>query len=122
MIGRKGKSINIGGKAPWKAISAHRSIAVGTKARDKGLFGMTGQNDSTSASLAGNDWYIDTCETYEVQLACDFYQDRAKSVCWDVTATLAYKLGEASAGYSSCKSWVEPAESFVWFLEVKPEW
>ena len=121
MIGRKGKSINIGGKAPWKAISAHRSITVGTEEEDKGgIFGSG--NDSYSASLAGKDWYIDTCETYEVTLARDFKQERAKSVCWGVSATLAYKLAEVSAEYKSCESWVEPAESFIWFLEVKPVW
>lgn len=102
----------LGENAPWKSISALDSITVGTIEHDK-----IGQDDITSAKLEANDWYIDTCETYEVAVAAEFYQERVKSRCFGLSAALK---GKDRANLQDCTNWTEPNDSFVWYLEVKP--
>eukprot|EP00546_Thalassionema_frauenfeldii_P000548 CAMPEP_0178932126 /NCGR_PEP_ID=MMETSP0786-20121207/22400_1 /TAXON_ID=186022 /ORGANISM="Thalassionema frauenfeldii, Strain CCMP 1798" /LENGTH=340 /DNA_ID=CAMNT_0020609295 /DNA_START=822 /DNA_END=1844 /DNA_ORIENTATION=- len=117
---REGQAHNIANKAPWKKIAAYKTITVGTEEHN-GIWGHV----SHTTSLGKNDWYIDTCETYEVQLARDFKEQREKSLCWGVTGTLATELGKGGSGSVSgnvefCETWTEPAESFIWLLEVEP--
>ena len=109
---REGQVHDIGDIAPWIPISAYTRITVGTEEHD-----YWSVNDSTSASLTANDWYIDTCEIYQVQVARDFNQQNEKSLCFDVSPLLKEV---ASGNIQSCEEWTAPVDSFIWYLEVKP--
>lgn len=116
---REGQAHDIESKAPWTHVEAYKSLTVGTEEHD-----TWNQNDSTSAYLSANDWYNDQCAPYEVIISRDFSQETAKTVCWNVGASVSgeYKgvEGEINGGIESCSSWTEPGESFIWFLKVEP--
>ena len=116
---REGQAHDIENKASWKHVEAYKSLTVGTEEWD-----WANQNDSTSAYLSANDWYNDQCAPYEVIISRDFSQETAKSLCWNVGASVSAEYkgveGEINGGIKSCSEWTEPAESFIWFLKVEP--
>ena len=78
-------------------------------------------NDSSSAVLLNQEWYVDTCAPYEVTISAQFKAAVKNSVCWSLEAKAAHKkkYGVESA-VQACSEWESPAASFVWYLEVAP--
>jgi hypothetical protein len=73
--------------------------------------------------MTRGEWYNPNYATYKVRLATQFEAEKAKSVCWDISAEAAAKgVAVGGAGITSCTAWTQPAESFMWILKVEPEW
>lgn len=107
--------------APFQSIEGHRSITVGVEEFDK-----NSRNEKLIAVMRAKDWYADTCDKYEIILSRDFKSEKERSVCMDFgisgkvrTPDFRGEIG-LSAGVQSCTRWVDPAESFIWYMEVVP--
>lgn len=115
---REGQCHNLP-NANWETVDTAHSITVGTEEHDD-----WSENDSYSAALSAAEWYSPTCEPYEVRFSVSFKPNREKTVCWEasktVTAERSNVQGELNAGVQSCSSWTQPAETYVWYMEVKP--
>jgi hypothetical protein len=103
--------INVGGRA----VDSYKSLTVGTEEHD-----TWSENDSYLATMTASQWYNPTCETYEVVLAKEHKHEMEKSVCWNLSAGAEIKGVQIGAGAESCTSWTEPADSFIWYMEIKP--
>lgn len=105
--------------APWQNAPAHRSLSVGVEEHDS-----TSANDSASVALSANDWHTDDCGTYEVRFSKDFDQETRHEVCWNVGGSAGGNIKGVdvtiNGGVKSCSSWTDPAESYVWYMEVRP--
>eukprot|EP01083_Nonionella_stella_P268257 906763_1 len=112
---KEDKDHYIGDKAPWRNVDSHKSLTVGSEERDKSAIGG-GKNDFHTAYLSPNEWFSDTCETYEVRVSVDFKEQTKRSVCKGIGAGIQH----GGAHVESCSSWSNPAESYIWFMEVKP--
>jgi hypothetical protein len=102
---------------PSQVVEPYKSLTVGTEEHD-----TWSENDSWFAEMSGGEWYNPKCATYEVRLAKQFEAEKAKSVCWDISAEAAANGVTVGAGVTSCTAWTQPAESFMWILKVEPEW
>jgi len=117
----------IGDKAPWWPAPHWmygrdhfpRTLTVGSEERDKDHFG-NGQNDFHKAYLTGDEWFSDTCETYEVKVSVNFKEQTKRSVCKGIGAGFQNRGAHITGHVESCSSWSNPAESYIWFMEVKP--
>jgi hypothetical protein len=99
---------------PSQFVEAWSSLTVGTEEEDS-----TSQNDSWFADMPSSQWYNPTCETYEIRLSKQFEAEKAKSVCWDISVEAEAKGVTVGAGATSCTSWTQPAESFMWTAKRK---
>jgi hypothetical protein len=83
----------------------------------------TSENDSASVALSANDWRTDDCGTYEVRFSKDFEQKTGHEVCWNVGGSVGSNAKGVDVaikgGVKSCSSWTDPAESYVWYMEVR---
>jgi len=111
---REGQCHNLH-NAKWYEAIPYRSLTVGTEEHD-----TSSENDSYLAYLTPKDWYNKQCKPYEVIFSVDFDSATKKSVCWNVAGGASGKGAEINAGIESCSEWTEPAESYVWFMEVEP--
>jgi hypothetical protein len=108
--------------AQFQNIKAFKSITVGVEEFDK-----DSSNERVSAFMSARDWYIETCDVYEVVLSRDFKSERDKSFCWNLGASGSVRTPDGrgeikiSGEIESCSRWIEPAESYIWFLEVVPD-
>ena len=100
-------------------VDTHVSLTVATEEEDK--WGFTTGYDSHFATMSVGDWYRDTCEPYEIRLAVQHTSGSDQKSCVDAKGNVGND-GTASAGVSAntCKNWTNPANSYVWFVEVKP--
>jgi len=106
--------------APTVVVDGAKSLTVGTEEHD-----TTSENDSTFAELNKDEWYSPQCDTYEVRFSVDFKQEKQRKVCWNLGASATGSNGGAegtiNAGIESCTEWVDPAESYIWLMEVSPD-
>jgi hypothetical protein len=75
---KEDKDHYIGDKAPWRNVDSHKSLTVGSEERDKDWAGR-GTNDFHTAYLSPNEWFSDTCDTYEVKVSVNF-KEQTKGV------------------------------------------
>ena len=96
-----------------------------------GLENPMNYNDSVSVSMSPEQWYRNTCDTYEVILAFDFELEEKDSTCISIGGSLGASKtkegglrlsGEAkfNAEYKSCSDWTDPAQSYIWYAKVAP--
>lgn len=111
---REGQCHNLDG-AEFVKVDADKSIDVGTEELDD-----FSENDSTMAYLSSNDWYNPTCEHYEVTFSRDFQSEQERSICWTVGGEAGSDAVTVNAGIEDCTNWIEPAESYIWFMTVEP--
>eukprot|EP00536_Pseudo-nitzschia_multiseries_P000463 jgi/Psemu1/300077/fgenesh1_kg.6_\ len=107
---REGQCHNI--QESPRIVNGWGSLTVGTEEHDS-----TSENDSWFATMSSNEWYMNTCETYEVELAEIHSVAVHHSSCIEVSAS--YK-GVLNAGVKHCSEWTQPAEAFIWYLKVEP--
>jgi hypothetical protein len=94
-----------------KVVKPHESLTVGVIEHDD-----LSQNDSTFAELSAAEWYNPTCEPYELKFSRDFKSERKHEVCSSIGASAHGIGGEVS----SCTTWSDPSESYIWKAEVVP--
>ena len=87
-------------------------------------------NDAASVNLAPDEWYSTTCSTYEVRLSKNFKEETKRHTCMNIGGSVSggysgWEGGKAeasvNASYESCSDWVDPPETYIWFMEVAPQ-
>lgn len=118
--------------APWVSIENFKSLTVGTE-RHTG-FG----DEGTFANMAAAEWNTASCEPYEVVMARDFKSEQEKKICWNIDLSIPFPpigrkrdlecnidgnvdSGGIDLGVDCCHTWVEPAESYIWYMKVSPK-
>lgn len=105
----------IGNRASWEQVSSGGSITVGTREHDS-VSEILSELRDVSVSIDMNDWYINTCETYDVVVAVGF-DAVEKSHCLSLSPALE---NEMDGDFDDCGYWTAPEDSFIWYIEVKP--
>lgn len=93
-----------------------QSLSVGTEEID----GWSSGNDSAFETIPGNQWYTNTCDTYEIRLNKEFDEEKKHMVCVDATMSANFAVIESEVKVQTCSEWIERAESFTFFLQVEP--
>ena len=96
-------------------VNAYKSMTVGTEEHDD-----WSENDSYFTQLPASKWYDPTCAKYEIVLSKEFDGAKEVSMCYSFGASGINGSLTLDASVERCERWTEPAESFVWFLEVSP--
>ena len=102
----------------YNAVDGVNSITVGFTEYDA----VT--NDFSFGVVGGNQWYSDTRRPYEVKIFRTFKSTTSVSSCYSLDASVGGNVGGADLsvgrGFERCSEFEEPAESYIWFLEVLP--
>uniref|UniRef100_A0A7S4N7Z9 ShKT domain-containing protein n=1 Tax=Odontella aurita TaxID=265563 RepID=A0A7S4N7Z9_9STRA len=102
--------------AQWVHGLTHRSMSVAVQEHDD-----WSENDSYYASLPSGKWHDPTCDPYEVVFSRNFRESRLNNICASLEAGGSVKGLEVKGGVQACTTWTDPAESFVWHMEVYPD-
>jgi len=109
--------------SPFQSKESFRSIAVGFEEFD---FRAINANDEEFGLASSDQWFSDDCRPYEVQIFREFGPETTVTTCYTITADiqagpLRGVSGAVGVSFERCEEFVEPAESFIWTIEVRPE-
>ena len=112
MINHRHYNVNEG----WITLRKGSVLRVGAIDNDEFL----NYNDEFSADLLSAQWYVDTCETYEVVVADPIESGISTSTCLSVDAGADVSGVDIGVGAEHCVDWSPPPEAVIWYIEVKP--
>jgi len=115
---REGECHDIPG--PKWDVEAFTNLIVGTEEHDPFFF-FKNRNDNTFAELSVSEWYSTSCDPYEVRVARDFENANRHKVCTDAMLANANNITSISESVSSCSDWTDPADSYIWYIRVEPQ-
>lgn len=98
-----------------KTIEAWKSLTVATEEHDN----WPNSNDHYTATLENDKWYNPTCAPYEIRVAQEHTGAKTVTSCWNLSLAAMVNGVSLGAGVSSCSEWEEPAQSFIWMLQVE---
>jgi len=76
-----------------------------------------GRDDRATVSIAAEEWYIPTEDTYTMMVSVPFSAEVYNDICISASANAMKEY--LSFGYSQCKSWVDQPESYIFHLKFE---
>lgn len=105
----------------FDASTAQLSLTVGFEESDTNF----NSNDFEFGQVPGSKWYSDDCRPYEVKIYREFKAETQVESCYSISGSAGGNLKgvdvSVEGGFERCSTFTEPAQSYVWLLQVDPQ-